>query len=105
MKKLCVGMLLASALLFAQAVSADPCGLCQAYYPCYWPCEHCTGLWTIDGYCQGEVIEGTCGDIGQCSGQPGASACSYTPVIDQAVHSESAAQPLPILMPAVPPIR
>jgi hypothetical protein len=31
MKKLCVGVLLASAFLFAQAASAEPCGLCQAY--------------------------------------------------------------------------
>src|SRR5689334_19997797 len=67
MKKLCVGVLLGSALLFAQTASADPCGLCQAYYPCNWPCEHCTRLWTIDGYCTGEVIQGTCGDVGQCS--------------------------------------
>lgn len=74
MKKLCVGVLLASAFLFAQAASADPCGLCQAYYPCDWSCEHCVegmggpGLWTNDGYCWGEVMSGTCGDTGQCSG-------------------------------------
>lgn len=73
MKKVCIGLLLVSGLLFAQAASADPCGLCQAYYPCYWPCEHCTGLWTIDGYCMGEVIQGTCGDVGQCTGQPAPS--------------------------------
>jgi hypothetical protein len=73
MKKLCVGVLLALALLSAQAAFADPCGLCQAYYPCSWSCEHCVGiggrpaLW-IDGNCTGEVVSGTCGDVGQCSG-------------------------------------
>jgi len=73
MKKLCVGVVFALALLFAQTAAADPCGLCQAYYPCWWPCEHCVegnggpGLWEIDGGCWGEVVSGTCGDIGQCT--------------------------------------
>ena len=103
MKKLCVGVLLASALLFAQTASADPCGLCQAYYPCSWPCEHCTKLWTIDGYCTGEVIQGTCGDVGQCTGPR--SNWHYEPVVDQGVHPEACVQPLPALTPAAPPIR
>lgn len=78
MKKLCVGVLFAMALLFAQTASASPCGLCQAYYPCSWACEHCypgmggPGYWTVDGYCWGDEVQGTCGDIGQCSGQPSA---------------------------------
>lgn len=80
MKKLCVGVLLASALLFAQTASAEPCGLCQAYYPCSWSCEHCRpgmggpGFWTFDGYCWGDIEYGTCGDIGQCSGERSASS-------------------------------
>ena len=74
MKKLCLGVLLASALLFAQKASAEPCGLCQAYYPCSWSCEDCVagfggpGLWIDGGGCWGEVVESTCGESGQCSG-------------------------------------
>ncbi len=82
MKKLCFGVLLASAFLFAQAASADPCGLCQAYYPCDYPCEHCVegfggpGLWTNDGYCWGEVESGTCATSGNAlSSRPVATAC------------------------------
>ena len=89
MKKLWIGILLASALLFAPSASADPCGLCQAYYPCYWPCEHCTGLWTIDGYCMGEIIQGTCGDIGQCTGQPSAWN-GEEPAVDPGVNLRAA---------------
>src|SRR6185295_3452567 len=100
MKKLCFGLLLASALLFAQAASADPCGLCQAYYPCSWPCEICTGLWTFDGYCMGEVIEATCGDVGQCTRSR--SVWHFEPVANQSVQSKACAQPLPFLTPAPP---
>lgn len=108
MKKLCVGILLASALLFAQPASAEPCGLCQSYYPCDWACEHCVagregpGLWE-GGYCWGEVVAGTCGDIGQCSGQPCTSNW-YEPAVDQGANPERGAQSLPALMPTAPPI-
>lgn len=84
MKKLCVGVLLASALLFAQKASAEPCGLCQAYYPCSWSCEDCVagfggpGLWIDGGGCWGEVVESTCGESGQCSGL--ALAASWHPM-------------------------
>ena len=87
MKKLCVGVLLALALLSAQTASAAPCGLCQAYYPCDWPCEHCVegregpGLWDLEGNCWGEIVEGTCGDIGQCSGQPSTANWYDAPVL------------------------
>lgn len=103
MKKLCVGVLFASALLFAQTASAEPCGLCQAYYPCYWPCERCVGGWWYDGYCTGEVVEGTCGDIGQCSGKSRTS--NWSTVVDRGVNPERCAQSLPALMQAAPPIR
>jgi len=89
MKKLCVGILLASALLFAQTASAEPCGLCQAYYPCWWSCEHCRpglggpGYW-YDGYCMGDIESGTCGDIGQCTGERSALNWLFEPVVDQA---------------------
>jgi hypothetical protein len=82
MKKLCVGLLFGLALLFAQTASAEPCGLCQAYYPCSWACEHCSGMWTFDGYCMGEVYEGTCGDTGQCRGYLAANT-SCDPAADQ----------------------
>ena len=101
MKKLCVGVVLASALLFAQTASAEPCGLCQAYYPCYWACEHCTGRWTFDGYCMGEVIEGTCGDTGQCTQY---LTSNWNTVVDRGVNPERCAQSLPALMQAAPPI-
>jgi hypothetical protein len=71
MKSLCVGVLLALTFLVAQKASADPCGLCQAYYPCSWSCENCVagregpGLWVDGGYCWGTVEEATCGDSGQ----------------------------------------
>jgi hypothetical protein len=102
MKKLCVGVLLASAWLFAQRASAEPCGLCQAYYPCSWPCEHCVesregpGLWVDGGYCWGEIVSGTCGDIGQCSAPRTSNRCSE-PVVDRA-------QSLPALKPIAPPV-
>ena len=107
-KLLCVGLLLALALLFAQTASADPCGLCQSYYPCSWGCENCVagrdgpGLWFEDGSCWGDIVEATCGDSGQCSGQPSDSNWSYAPV-DQGVNSEQGAQSLPALMPTDPP--
>ena len=95
MKKLCVGVLLASALLFATPASAGPCwGVCQAYYPCSWSCEHCypglggPGYWTVDGYCMGDEVSGTCGDINQCSGQP-TSNWGSEPVADQGVDLEA----------------
>jgi len=103
MKKLCVGVILASALLFAQRVSAEPCGLCQAYYPCSWSCEKCVrglegpGLWSQDGYCWGEVVETTCGEFGQCSGQLLTSTSCFAPAAGQG------AQPSPPSMPAAPP--
>ncbi len=73
MKKLCVGVIVGVAFLLAQAASAEPCGLCQAYYPCWWTCEHCVegrggpGLWEYGGGCWGEIVSGTCGDTGQCN--------------------------------------
>lgn len=97
MKKLCVGLLLALGLLFAQTASAEPCGLCQAYYPCSWSCEHCVagfggpGLWTFDGYCWGEVVEGTCGDIGQCGWHSLTSNSNHEPSVDQGVKASRVA--------------
>ena len=105
-KTLCLGVLLASALLFAPSASADPCGLCQAYYPCSWPCEHCVGiggrpaLW-IDGNCMGEVVSGTCGDVGQCSGLTAIESCAPA----AGVQPERVAQASPDPMPAAPPSR
>jgi len=104
MKKLCVVVLLALPLLFAQTASAAPCGLCQAYYPCHWTCEHCVegrtgpGLWEFDGNCWGDIVEGTCGDIGQCT-QPSSSNGYFGPVVDQVAKC---AQPLPALLTAPP---
>jgi hypothetical protein len=66
MKKLCIGVVLGLALLFAQKASASPCGLCSSNYPCNWSCEDCTGtpgLWTEDGGCWGEIVETTCGEF------------------------------------------
>ena len=113
MKKLCVGVFLALALLFAQTASAEPCGLCQAYYPCDWPCEHCAegrggpGLWEIGGGCWGEIVSGTCGDIGQCGWDPCTSTSPIAPPAgdDKAVTLEPGAQSLLfLLMPIAPPI-
>lgn len=83
MKKLSLGIALALALIlvFPSTVSAqNPCGgICQAYYPCDYPCDLCVGdpgLW--DGsYCWGEMVSGTCGDIGQCGWQPCTPQWSY----------------------------
>lgn len=108
-KTLFVGVLLASALLFAPTASADPCGLCQAYYPCWWPCEHCVGiggrpaLW-IDGNCMGEVVSGTCGDVGQCSGGLLTAIESCAPAVDRGIHPEPGAQALPAQMPTAPAV-
>lgn len=111
MKKLCVGVFLASALLCAQMASASACGLCQSYYPCDWGCEHCVrsfegpGLWIEDGYCWGEVVYGTCGDIGQCGQQHCSSTGLNTPTGDnKAVDPGQGAQSLFFLMPIAPPI-
>lgn len=112
MKKLCAGVLFAFALLFAQTASADPCGLCQAYYPCDWICEHCVeglggpGLWEYGGGCWGEVVSGTCGDIGQCGWEPCTSTWSNQPgADDKAVNPAQGAQSLLFLMPIAPPIQ
>lgn len=116
MKKLCVGVLLASALLFAQTASAGPCGLlCQAYVPCSLSCEDCVadlgspGLWVSDGYggyyCWGEVVESTCGEYGQCNGGLLASTSCFAPIVDQGVHPERAAQPSPAPAQAAPQSR
>jgi hypothetical protein len=102
MKKLCIGVLLASALLFAQTASAEPCGICQAYYPCSWSCENCEpgfggpGLWVDGGYCWGEVVESTCGESGQCSGLLSASNACFESVVHQGAQSS------PTPMPAAP---
>jgi hypothetical protein len=110
MKKLCVGVLFALALLFAQTASAEPCGLCQSYYPCTWACEHCVrglegpGYW-VDGYCWGEVVYGTCGDIGQCGANPCTSTWAGEAAKEEnkAVNPEQGAQSLPFLMSIIPP--
>jgi hypothetical protein len=83
MRKLCACFGFMLSLLFAQAASAQsPCGgVCQAYYPCDYACDLCVGdpgLWE-DGHCWGDMIQGTCGDIGQCGWQP----CNPNWVYDQ----------------------
>lgn len=76
MKKLYAGTVLALALLFApqMASAQNPCGaVCQAYYPCDYACDLCVGdpgLWEEGGGCWGEIVSGTCGDIGQCGWEP-----------------------------------
>lgn len=75
MKKLSIGPVLLLALLFAPSLFAQsPCGaVCQAYYPCDYACDLCVGdpgLWEIGGGCWGEIVQGTCGDIGQCGYVP-----------------------------------
>lgn len=93
MKKLCVGVLLAFGLLFAQTASAKPCTICVPYDPCDTICEHCypglegPGYWTGDGYCWGEMVAGSCGDYGPCSGQP-TSNWSSEPFMDQDVDPD-----------------
>ncbi len=62
------------AMLFALPVSAQsPCwGVCQAYYPCDYPCDLCEGdpgLWE-GSHCWGEIRSTTCGEIGQCGWTP-----------------------------------
>jgi hypothetical protein len=110
MKKLFVGVLLASALLFAQMASAGACGYdCQSFSPCYWACQDCVagsggpGYWIGDGECWGDIVDSTCGEYGQC-GQPRASNWYAEPVVDQGVNLERCAQSLPALMPTAPPI-
>lgn len=67
-------------LAIAPIASADPCGSCQAFYPCELSCELCVegrggpGLW-MDGSCWGEIAISTCGESGQCDRQ-GGSGCS-----------------------------
>lgn len=108
MKKLCVGVLLAFGLLSAQTVSATPCTLCTIYNPCDTICEHCypglegPGYWIDGGYCWGEMVVGSCGDYGPCSGQP-ASSWSCESVVDQGVNPEPGAQSLPDLILTAPP--
>lgn len=75
MKRLCLGVLLALVLLSAQTISAQtPCTLvCQPEYPCDYSCDLCVGdpgLWEVGGGCWGDIVEGTCGDIGQCGAEP-----------------------------------
>ena len=71
------------AMLFALPASAQsPCwGICQAYYPCDYPCDLCEGdpgLWE-GSYCWGEIRSTTCGEIGQCG---------YVPCEPNWVHDE-----------------
>lgn len=76
MKKVYAGTVLSLALLLAPqlAFAQNPCGaVCQAYYPCDYPCDLCVGdpgLWEEGGGCWGEIVSGTCGDIGQCGWEP-----------------------------------
>lgn len=76
MKKLYVVTVLMGALLFASrtASAQTPCtAVCQAYYPCDYSCDLCVGdpgLWEEGGGCWGEIVSGTCGDIGQCGVEP-----------------------------------
>lgn len=89
MKKLCVGVLLAFGLLFAQTASAGPCGICQSPDPCT-ACENCVrgfggpGLWIEDGYCWGDIEPGTCGYCPEQLTSDGHSA----PFMDQDVDPD-----------------
>lgn len=93
MKKLCVGVLLGLALLFAQTVSAAPCTICSPYDTCDRMCEHCypglggPGWWYADETCWGDMVVGSCGDYGPCSGQP-ASNWHSAPFMDQDVNPD-----------------
>jgi hypothetical protein len=87
MKKLCTGIVLTSALLFARTAAAqNPCTVvCQPEYPCGYSCDLCVGdpgLWENLGEgqysCWGEMISGTCGDIGQCGSDLCVNNCQPT---------------------------
>ncbi|HYG65203.1 MAG TPA: hypothetical protein VEL74_21660 [Thermoanaerobaculia bacterium] len=91
MKKLYVGTVLTLALLFApQMASAQtPCtAVCQAHYPCDYSCDLCVGdpgLWEDGSGCWGEIVSGTCGDIGQCGWvQP--PTCTPNWIYDEISH-------------------
>lgn len=109
MKKLCLGVLsLALVLLSAGAASAEPCGLCQAFYPCDRPCQHCVegnggpGLWEIDGGCWGEIVEGTCGDTGNCGAPPCISTWTPGTAVEEEIAPEQDVEPSPIPVPDEP---
>ena len=106
MKKLCVGVVLGLALLFAQNASADPCGLCHSYYPCHWTCEDCVpawgqpGLWDYDGFCWGEIVQTTCGEFYQwswCNESPSALSSCQAPFLGQDGNPASAPAAAPSL--------
>lgn len=106
MKKLCVGVMLGLALLFAQKASAAPCGLCSSNYPCHWACEDCVpgrgtpGLWDLDGYCWGDIVETTCGEFYQwswCTEPLSASSACQTPFLGQSGDPASAPAVAPSL--------
>jgi hypothetical protein len=74
MKKWYGAVIFVLAMLVVLPASAQsPCGgVCQAYYPCDYPCDVCEGdpgLWE-DGHCWGEMRSTTCGEIGQCGWTP-----------------------------------
>ena len=86
MKKSFFGLLFVLAVLSAWPASAQsPCwGVCQAYYPCDYPCDLCEGdpgLWE-GSHCWGTIVPATCGDIGQCG---------YVPCEPQWTYSQWAA--------------
>jgi len=106
MKKLCVGVVLGLALLFAQKASAMPCGLCSyGYHPCGWTCENCVpsrggpGLWIEDGYCWGEIVETTCGEAQQwgCGESLSALSSCQAPFLGQGVNPASVPAAAPSL--------
>ncbi|MDX1999368.1 MAG: hypothetical protein SF066_16740 [Thermoanaerobaculia bacterium] len=88
MKQAFFGVVVLLALVGAPALSAEPCGLCQAFYPCDWSCEHCVessagpGLWEYGGGCWGEIVAGTCGDTGQCGWTGCATIDPLAPVVE-----------------------
>lgn len=94
MKKLCVGSVLAFALLLLAlpASAQTPCGaVCQAYYPCDYACDLCVGdpgLWEDGGGCWGEIVSGTCGDIGQCGYVPCTPEWQYDEISYQGVKPQ-----------------
>lgn len=104
MRKWLGGAIFVVALMAAQAASAY-CGLCDAYWPCSTPCLHCMptrfepGLWTFDGYCMGEIVEGTCGDTGNC-GLQHSSSLSCPSFFGPGGSGEPAALEVPVLVPS-----